>query len=108
MHVGKSLLFTNDSTWNWMKRSKDPSFDVTIGSFNGAEVCGLVGLYILNLLGSKFAKDNIRLYQENGQACFHSINRSTSNKIQKDIMKIFGLKITMQRNLKVVNFLSVT
>ena len=50
-HVRKSLLFTDDCTW--MKRSKDPSFDVTMGSFDGAEVCELVGLYILNLLGNK-------------------------------------------------------
>ena len=54
MHVKELLLFTNDSTW--MKRSKHFSFDVTMGSFDGAEVCELVGLYILNLLGSKFGK----------------------------------------------------
>ena len=47
MHVRKSLLFTNDSTW--ITRSKDSSFDVTRGSFDGAEVCELVALYILNL-----------------------------------------------------------
>ena len=50
MHVRKSLLFTDDCTW--MKRSKDPSFVVTMGSFDGAKVCELVGLYILNLLGN--------------------------------------------------------
>ena len=25
----------------------NPYFDVTIGSYNGAEVCGLLGLYLL-------------------------------------------------------------
>ena len=109
MHVRKSLLFTNDSTW--MKRSRDPSFDVTMGCFDGAEVCELVGLYILNLLGSKFGKDNIGLYRDDGLACFHGINGSTSDKIRKEIVKIFkelGLKITIQTNLKIVNFLDVT
>ena len=109
MHARKSLLFTNESTW--VKRGDDPSFDVTMGSFDGAEVCELVGLYILNILGDKFGKDNIGLYRDDGLACFHGINGSTADRIRKDIVKLFkdqGLKITIQTNLKVVNFLDVT
>jgi hypothetical protein len=29
-------------------------FDVTMGSFDGAEICNLVGLFILNKLAAKF------------------------------------------------------
>ena len=81
MHVRKSLLFTDDCTW--MKRSKDPSFDVAMGNFDGAEVCELVGLYILNLLDNTFCKNNIGLYRDDGLACFHGINGSTSTKFEK-------------------------
>ena len=46
-HSRKSLLFNDNSTWV-KKQSGD--FDVTMGSFDGAEVCELVGLYLLSLL----------------------------------------------------------
>ena len=45
-HARKSLLFNDEKTW--MKKQNDSLFDVTMGSFDGAEVCELVGLYILN------------------------------------------------------------
>ena len=39
---------------------KDNSdFDVTVGSNDGAEVCELVGLYLLNLLTNEFGKRDI-------------------------------------------------
>ena len=52
----KSLLFSN--TGIWVKKD-NPNFDVTMGSFNGAEVCELVGLYLLNILESEFGGKNI-------------------------------------------------
>ena len=52
-HSRKSLLFNEKSTWT----KKDwTMFDVTMGSFDGAEICELVGLYTLNLLSSTFNK----------------------------------------------------
>ena len=45
MHSRKSLLF--DKNTAWIKKNNS-SFDVTMGSFDGAEVCELVGLFILN------------------------------------------------------------
>ena len=44
MHCRKSLLFNNSDIWI-KKGSKD--FDVTMGSFDGAEICHLVDVYIL-------------------------------------------------------------
>ena len=35
LHARKSLLFTQKDPW--MKKSGDPNFDVTMGSFDGAE-----------------------------------------------------------------------
>ena len=40
----KSLLFTNNCAW----QKKTGLFDVTMGSYDGCEVCELVGLYILD------------------------------------------------------------
>ena len=45
-------------------------FDVTMGSYDRAEICELVGIYILNTLPSKYDKYNIGLYRDNGLAVF--------------------------------------
>ena len=52
MHARKSLLFGNNSTW--IKKGGNTTFDVTMGSFDGAEICELVGLFILYCIGEIF------------------------------------------------------
>ena len=41
MHSRTSLLFNNTDIW--IKKNGDPDFDVTMGSFDDAELCELVG-----------------------------------------------------------------
>ena len=50
LHSRKSLLFTDQQAW--VKKSGDPEFDVTMGSYDGAEICELVGLFILHSLSA--------------------------------------------------------
>ena len=45
-HCRKSLLFNNKESCK--KRNTDSCFDVTMGSYDGAEVCELVGIYLLS------------------------------------------------------------
>ena len=45
-HARKLPLF--DSTCVWVKNGGNPLFDVTMDSCDGAEVCELVGLYLLS------------------------------------------------------------
>ena len=40
-----------------------------MGSFNPAELCELVGLYILHILCEKYRKHKIGLYHDCGLAC---------------------------------------
>ena len=49
-HCRKTLLFNNNQPWQ--KKSGDPDFDVPMGCYDGAEVCELVGIYILNKLSN--------------------------------------------------------
>ena len=42
----KSLLFDNNEPW--IKKEQSSNFDVAMGSYDGAEVCELVGLFLLN------------------------------------------------------------
>ena len=51
-HSRKSLLFNNADIW--IKKIEDQDFDVVMGSFDGAELCELVGLYILHILCQKY------------------------------------------------------
>ena len=108
MHARKSLLFNNGTTW--IKKDSN-LFDVTMGSFDGAEICELVGLFILNKLATTYGKDNIGLYRDDGLAIFKNISGPQADRIRKDITKHFkqhGLNITIQTNLKIVNYLDVT
>ena len=41
-------------------------------SYDGAEICELVGLYILHKLGVKYGKERIGLYRDDGLACFEN------------------------------------
>ena len=54
-HARKSLLLHNGNAW--VEKEGNPLFDVTMGSYDGAEVCELVGLYLLSkfppLIGTK-------------------------------------------------------
>ena len=51
-HCRKSLLYNNYEPWK--KKSADGCFHVTMGSYDGAEVCELVGIYLLSLLANVF------------------------------------------------------
>ena len=46
----------------WMEKVESALFDVTIGSHDGAEVCELVGIYLLGKLSSIIYEKNIGLY----------------------------------------------
>ena len=110
MHSRKPLLFIN--TEIWIKKNGDPDFNVTMGSFDGAELCELVGLYILHILGEKYGKHRIGLYRDDGLACFGYTSGPQADRIRKDFIKIFkegfDLSITCETNLKTINFLDVT
>ena len=64
IHSCKSLLINNISVW--IKRKDDPVFDVTMGSFDGAEISQLVVVHILNVLGEKYGKERVGLYKDDG------------------------------------------
>ena len=78
-----------------------------MGSYDGAEVCELVGLFILNGLANEYGKKSIGLYRDDGLAIFKNTSGPQTQRIRKNITN-HGLKITIQTNLKIVNYLDVT
>ena len=86
-------------------------FDVTMGSSDGAEVCELVGLFILDFLSKKFGKTNTGLYRDDGLILLKNVTARLAEKAKKDLIKAFDefeLKITATANQKIVNFLDIT
>ena len=84
---------------------------MTMGSYDGAEVCGLVGLYLLSQIKKKVGPAQIGLYRDDGLAIFSNMSGSRMERAKKDLVDIFkknGLKITIDANRRVVNFLDVT
>ena len=58
------MLFNNKEPW--LKKSDKELFDVPMGCFDGAEVCELVGLYILHLVRTIMRNENVDLYRDDG------------------------------------------
>ena len=69
-----------------------------MGAYDGAEVCELVGTYMLNLLSKQYNND----FNKGGPQ---------SEQVKKNIQKILkehGLDIIIQCHVKIVNYLDVT
>jgi hypothetical protein len=108
-HARKSLLFNANKPC--VKRNNNSMFDVAMGSFDGAEVCELIGLFALNTLAKKFGNENIGLYRDDGLALIQSTSGRLADKAKKDLCAQFlqfGLRITAEVNHQLVNFLDVT
>ena len=107
-HVRKSLLFSNEKPW--MKREGN-FFDVAMGAYDGAEVCELVGIFMLNKISEKYYKNDIGLYRDDDLAVFKNISGPESERTKKNFQSLFkkyGLEIIIECNKKVVDFLDIT
>ena len=96
----------------WQKRNTDTLFDVTEAESknDGAETCELVGIYILSQLKEIPYDMEIGLYRDDGLAVLDQTPQKIE-KIKKEICKVFAknnLRVTIEANKKVVNFLDVT
>ena len=90
---------------------KDGLFDVTMGAYDGAEVCELVGTFLLDKICEKYEKNNIGLYRDDGLSVFKNKSGTQLERIKKNLQntfKDFGLEIVAESNLKIVNYLDVT
>ena len=100
-----SILVSGGETW--VKKGQDP-FDVGMGSYDGAEACDIVGLYLLSQLADLPIQGG--LYRDD--ALFvSSLKPKENNKLLERIkatMRENGLEIKAKCNATVANFLDVT
>ena len=95
-HARKSFLFSNEKPW--MKR-EGKLFNVTMGAYDGAEVCELVGIFMLNKISEKYDKNDIGLYRDDGLAVFKNISGPESEHMKKNLQSLFkkyGLEIIIE------------
>ena len=100
-----SLLFKDGTPW---AKKGDSFFDVAQGSYDGAETCELVGLFILEKI-SKIQNLNVGIYRDDGLACTTASPRQ-AEKIRQKIAEIFKnheLSTTSTANTKREEFLDV-
>ena len=94
-----SLLFNNETPWR--KKNSSTLFDVTMGSYDGADLLSQL---------TKIPEIDIGLYRDDDLAVINQTPQKIE-KIKKEICKIFAqnnLRITIEANKKIVNFLDVT
>ena len=104
----KTLLFT-DPNEPWVKKSSP--FDVSMGAYDGAEVCEIVGLLILDKIKQEIPNIDFGLYRDDGLGAYKTTRGRTIDNTRKRIIEIFknfGLSITIETRLHKVDFLDVT
>ena len=85
-HARESLLFDSQDTW--IKKVENEMFDVTMGSFDGAEHCELVGLFSLSQLSNFINEKQIGLYSDDGLAVVGNTNGPKLDKLKKKIIAL--------------------
>ena len=86
-------------------------FNVTMGSYDEAEICKMVGPFLLQYLPQVVGKNNIGLYRDDGLTILNNASGPSSERMRKGLIKLFqdhGLKVTTECNLVQTEYLDVT
>ena len=65
-------------------------FDVLMGAYDSTEVCKLIGIFLLNLLGQQFDTKNTGLYRDDGLSIFKNCSCSHIEKIKRRLQNVFN------------------
>ena len=82
-----------------------------MGSYEGAEICELAGIYTPTRLAAIIKKSDCGLYRDDGLVILCNVNGRQIDRTRKSIIKIFkdvGISIDIETNSKVVDFLDIT
>ena len=82
-----------------------------MGACDRAEVCELIGIFMLSLLRNHINKNHIELYKDDGLAILKNTSGPAPEKLKKKFQKLVkekDLNIIVQCNLKIANNLDIT
>ena len=82
----KSLLYRKHEIW---VKKDNSSSEVTMESFDGAEICEIVGLYLLDKLSNLLGKENVGVYRDDGYAAINSCSGPVLDRTRKNIIALF-------------------
>ena len=102
----KTLLIYEGSPWT---KKNSPGFDVPMGGYDGAEVCDIVGLFLLSELEKLNENANLGCYKDDGLGV-STLPPQQIEKLKKRICETYqrhGLQITIQANQNTVQYLDV-
>ena len=97
IHAKNSILIHKQQA---SQKKGDTTFDVTMGSYDGAETCELVGGFLLSQLQNLDV--DIGLYRDDGLAISNAAQRDTEN-IKKEICRVFKTNMGFVSQLKPIN-----
>ena len=63
-----------------------PLFDVNMENYDGAEICELVGLYLLSKLAPLVGTKNIELYRDDGLTVIQQVNGTKLDRVRKILL----------------------
>ena len=105
----RSFLYHHETAY---VKKKNPSFDVAMGAYDGAEACELVGLFLLEEVikaNIGLRRELLGLYRDDGLALVR--DRERIDPLVKALHEIFNrhsLRIKIKHSLKSVDFLDLT
>ena len=108
-HSQKSFLFHLEQAWK--KKESSSCFDVTMASYDGAELCELIGIFTQLVLQDIRNKEAMDLYRDDGFKVLNKVSSQNTDKIRKKIIHVFqdnGFSIDIVTNLVEINVLDVT
>ena len=88
-HCRRSLLFHNNKPW--IKNDSNGDFDAAMGSYDGAELCELARLFMLNEVSNKLDKDNIGLCRDDGLSFLKNYNGHQNDKVRKEMIDLLSI-----------------
>ena len=95
----RSFLFNDDKPW---VKKDNSTFDVTMGSFDGAETCDLVGLFLLSKL--QHLDLDLGLYRDDGLGVSKLRPRQTELAAQKVARVFIEFSFSIKINHKTTRF----
>ena len=94
-----------------MYEKRGDLFDVAMWAYDSAEVCELVGTFLLEKISEICNEGDIGLYRDDGLAVFRNKSGTQLEKIKKKLQRLFkeyDLDIIAESNQKIVNYLDVS
>ena len=86
----------------------ESSFDVSMSAYGRADVCELIGTFMLSLLSKHISKNYIGLYRDAGLAILKNTSGPEAEQLKKKLQNLIKEKdLDIIINLKITNYLDI-